>query len=97
MGKNSRSSIVYKQTSYLFQYPSKVVTETADAKIKIGVTKNDQFQKHECCHKNYARVPSKSDYSTPNTSMEDFAPDLNSAIEIIKQGVNLERRYVSVY
>ena len=33
---------VYTQTSYLFQYPSKVVTETADANIKIGVTKNDE-------------------------------------------------------
>ena len=32
---------VYKQTSYLFQYPSKVVTKTADAKIKIGATKSD--------------------------------------------------------
>lgn len=32
---------VYKQTCYLFQYPSKVPTETADGKIKVGVTKND--------------------------------------------------------
>ena len=31
---------VYKQT-YLLQYLSKFVTETAEAKIKIGVTKND--------------------------------------------------------
>ena len=34
---------VYKQTCYLFQYPSKVVTKTTDAKIKIGITeKNDK-------------------------------------------------------
>ena len=26
---------------YLHQYPSKVVTETADEKIEIGITKND--------------------------------------------------------
>ena len=32
---------VYKQTYYLLQYLSKFVTETAEAKIKIGVTKND--------------------------------------------------------
>ena len=32
---------VYKQTCYLFQYPSNVVTKTTDAKIKIGVTEND--------------------------------------------------------
>ena len=80
----------YKQTNYLFQYSSKDVTETADAKIKISVTKNDEkeilfvianvnlvaneFQKHGNLH---ARVPSKSDYSTSNTSMEDFTPGLN--------------------
>ena len=77
-GKNSTSSIyvskclfhlygVYKQICYLFQYPSKIPTETADGKIKIGVTKNDDkkillviadlnlvtkgFQKHKYCHK----------------------------------------------
>ena len=54
---------VNKYVYYLFQYPSKVVTETADAKIKIYVIKNDgkkiilviadvnlvtkEFQKHE--------------------------------------------------
>ena len=91
----------------------KVVTETADAKIKNGVTKKDgneillvtvdlnlvakEFQKHEYCHKNHTRVPSKSDYFTSNTPMEDFTPDLNSAIDIIEQGVILERRYVPVY
>ena len=32
---------VYKQTCYLFQYSSKVVTRTTDAKIKIGLTEND--------------------------------------------------------
>ena len=32
---------VYKQTCYLFQYSSKVVTGTTDAKIKIGLTEND--------------------------------------------------------
>ena len=99
----------YKQTCYLFLYPSKGVTETADAKIKIGVTKNDdkeillvnadvnlvakEFQKYEHCHKNLTRVPSKSDYSTSNTSMEDFTSGLNLPIDIIEQGVILERRY----
>ena len=79
----------------LFQYPSKNVTETADAKIKIGATKTDgkeillviaevnlvakKFQRYEYCHKNQTRVPSRSDYSTSNTSMEDFTPGLNSA------------------
>ena len=73
-------------------YPSKVVAETVDAKIKIGVTKNDdkeillviadfnlmakEFQKHKYYHKNHARVSSKSDYSTSNTSMEEFTPGL---------------------
>ena len=96
---------IYKQTCYLFQYSTKVVTETADAKIEIGVVKNDdtkiilviadvnlmtkKFQKHEYCHKNHTRVPSKSDYSASNTSMEDFTPGLNSAIDIIGQGVFL--------
>ena len=32
---------VHKQTFYLFQYPSKIVTETGDPKTKSGVTKND--------------------------------------------------------
>ena len=92
-GKNSRSSIyiskssfqhrleVYKQTCHFFQYP-KIVTETADAKIKIGVTKKDEkeilwviadvnlvakeFQKHEYYHKKHTSVQSKSDFSTSN-------------------------------
>ena len=87
---------------YLFQYPSKVVTETADPKIKICVNKDDkeillviaavnlmakEFQKLEYWHKNHTRVLNKSDYSTPNTSMEDFTPGLNSVIGITKQGV----------
>ena len=45
----------------------------------------------ECCewklrqkNKNHTRVPSKSDYSTSNTSMEDFTPGLNSAIDIVE-------------
>ena len=101
---------VYKQTCYLFQYPSKVVTETAVAKIKIDITKNvykeillviadvnlaaKEFQKHEHCHKNDKRVPSKSDYSTSNTSTEDFIVGLNSVTDIIEQGVILESCYV---
>ena len=32
---------VYKQTCCLFQNPSKAVTETADPKIQIDITKND--------------------------------------------------------
>ena len=32
---------VCKQTCYLFQYSSKLVTGTTDAKIKIGLTEND--------------------------------------------------------
>ena len=32
---------VCKQTCYLFQYSLKVVTGTTDAKIKIGLTEND--------------------------------------------------------
>ena len=77
-------SLVYKQTCYLFQYPSKVVTETADAKMKIGVIKDDdkeillfiahvnlktkEFQKHEYFHTNYTWVPSKSDHSKSDYS-----------------------------
>ena len=74
---------VYNQTCYLLQYPSKVVTETADEKIEIGITKNDdrevllviagfklvakEFQKREYLHNKHTRVPLKSDYSTSNT------------------------------
>ena len=32
---------VFKQPCYLFQYSSKLVTGTTDAKIKIGLTEND--------------------------------------------------------
>ena len=62
---------VYKLIYHLFQYPSKVVTETADARINIGVTENDdkeilvaitddnmvakEFQKHEHYRKNHTR------------------------------------------
>ena len=104
---------VYKQICYLFQCPSKVVTKTADAKIKNGVTKKwwkgnsfdycrlglvgKELQNHKYCHKNHKRVPSKSSYYTPNTSMENFTPDLNSAIDIIEQKANLEPRNVPVY
>ena len=58
---------VYKLIYHLFQ--KKVVTETADARINIGVTESDdkeilvaitddnmvakEFQKHEHCRKNY--------------------------------------------
>ena len=42
-------------------------------------------------------MPSKSDYSTSNTSMENFILGLNSAIYIIELGVILERRYVLVF
>ena len=104
---------VYKQTCYLVQYPPKVVTKTADAKIKICVINSGdkeilfviayvnsvekEFEKHEYCHKNHARVLSKSFDFMSNTPMENFAPDLNSAIDTIEQGVILERRYVSVH
>ena len=104
---------VYKQTCYLFQYSSKVVTETTRAKIKISLTESDdkeillvtadvnlvakEFQKLDYYYKNHTRVPSKSNYSTSNASMEDFTPGLNSVIDIIEQGVSLEPCYVSVY
>ena len=51
-----------------------------------------EFQKHKHCHKNPTRLPNKSDYSTSNTSMEDFTPGLNLTVVII-----LKRRYVPVY
>ena len=85
-----------------------MVTKTADAKIKFGVSKNDdkeillvtadvnlvakEFQKHKHCHKNNTWVLSKPDYFMSNTSMEDFTTGLNSAIDIIEQGVVLECR-----
>ena len=56
-----------------------------------------EFQKHEYCHKTHTKVPIKLDYFTPNTSMEDFTPDLNLSIYIIEQGVIRERRFVPVY
>ena len=90
-----------------------MVTKTADAKIKFGVSKEDdkeilmviadvnlvakEFQKHKHCHKNNTWVLSKPDYFMSNTSMEDFTTGLNSAIDIIEQGVVLERRYVPVH
>ena len=74
---------VYNQTCYLLQYPSKVVTETADEKIEIGITKNDdrevilviacvklvakEFQKRKYLHNKHRKVSFKSDYSTSNT------------------------------
>ena len=54
-----------------------------------------EFQKHKYCHKNITRVPSKSDYSTSNASMEDFTPGLNSAINIIEQGRCIPERCYS--
>ena len=70
---------VYKLIYHLFQYPSKVVTETADARINIGVTENDdkeilvaitddnmvakEFQKHEHCRKNHTRKQVKRFHS----------------------------------
>lgn len=56
-----------------------------------------EFQKHEYCHKTHTKVPIKSDYFTPNTSMEDFTPGLNLSIYIIEQGVIRERRFVPLY
>ena len=72
-------TLQYINERYLFQYPSKVVTELADTKIKIGFTKNEdkeillfiadvnlvakKFQKHEYHHNNHTKVPSKSDIS----------------------------------
>ena len=50
-----------------------------------------EFQKHEYCYKNHTSESNKSGYLTSNTSM-DFTPGLNSAIDIIKQGVILEGR-----
>ena len=89
---------IYKQTCYLFQYSTKVVTETEIILVIADVNlMTKKFQKHEYCHKNHTRVPSKSDYSASNTSMEDFTPGLNSAIDITGQGVILERLYVPVY
>ena len=87
---------VHKQACYLFQYPSKVVTETADAvsksKFPLPKTMTRRFfwllqmiRKYERCRKNYTRVSSKADYSPSNTSMEDFTPGLNSAIYIIRE------------
>ena len=82
-------------------------------KSKMALPKNDEkeilliiaelglvgkeLQNHKYCHKNHKRVPSKSSYYTPNTSMENFTPDLNSAIDIIEQRANLEPRDVPVY
>ena len=37
---------IYKGTGYLVQYLSKVISETADAKIKISSTKNDDKEMH---------------------------------------------------
>ena len=37
----SKDFQAYKQTCYLFQYPSKIVTGSTNAKIKIGRTENN--------------------------------------------------------
>ena len=71
---------VCQQICYLFQNPSNIITETADAKVKIGVSESDdkkilliiadvnlvakEFQQHEYCHKKQPSLPSKLHYSS---------------------------------
>ena len=71
---------VCQQICYLFQNPSNIITEAADAKVKIGVSESDdkkilliiadvnlvakEFQQHEYCHKKQPSLPSKLDYSS---------------------------------
>ena len=71
---------VFQQICYLFQNPSNIITEAADAKVKIGVSESDdkkilliiadvnlvakEFQQHEYCHKKQPSLPSKLDYSS---------------------------------
>ena len=69
----------YRLWVYKLIYPSKIVTETADARINIGVTENvdkeilvaitddnmvaKEFQKHEHCRKNHTRKQVKRFHS----------------------------------
>ena len=74
---------LYKKRVTYSNIYHKVVTKSADAKIKIGVIKNHDMDwlvqmltwlqksfKSDHCHKNHTRVSCKSDYSMSNASIE---------------------------
>ena len=83
-----RNSRCKNQNWYYQNDDKEIVLVIADINLVVK-----EFQKHKYYHKNITRVPSKSNYSTSNASMEDFTPGLNSAINIIEQGVIPERCY----